>query len=87
MTLLLGFVQTYLMEGHTSEILGVICSGMKEGTINTFSQNSPTDSTCYIHRLSNNTETVIVQCNTDVSAEQSFSWTNEVRTFVNYFMY
>ena len=58
--------------------LAVICSGMGDRDVNTFSQSAPTDKACYVYRLLNATDVIVVMCNTAVSPEQSFSWTNEV---------
>ena len=58
--------------------LAVICSGMGDRDVNTFSQSAPTDKACYVYRLLNAKDVVVVMCNTAVSPEQSFSWTNEV---------
>ncbi len=73
-----GFAQTYLMEGQQCEVLGVICSGLGDKDINTFGQRAATDKSCHIYRLQHKPNMLIVQCNTQVTPEQSHSWVHEV---------
>ncbi len=69
-----------------AERLGVICSGMDVKNVNTLSQTAPTDKTCYVYRLTEMKEVIVVMCNTPVTAEQSYSWANEVLLYVILFL-
>ncbi|CAH1798809.1 unnamed protein product [Owenia fusiformis] len=72
-----GFSQAYLLE-NDAEIICVICSGMDEQDVNTFSQTAPTDKTCYIYRLKSRPNIMMCMCNSKVTSEASYSWTEKV---------
>ena len=73
-----GFTQTYILENQETEIIGIICSGMKDRELTSFSQQNATDKNCYIHRIKDKDDILVVQCKVDISPEQAFSWTQEV---------
>jgi len=77
--LLLGFAQSYLLSDDFY-IVGALFSGMSESDVNTFDQKSPSDKTCYIYRSRSNQKAFLCMCKTDVSNEQSYSWTEQVST-------
>lgn len=70
------------MESKSPKI-GVICTGLKSNDINSMSQNAATDKTCYIYRLTSRPEVIVALCNTDVSPEQSYSWTHNLMDKMN----
>ena len=74
-----GFVDTYLLRNAKTEVVGVVCCGLKESVENSLGQTLPTDSSCRVLGLTRRPGVVFVQCNSEVNDEHLFSWTNEVR--------
>ena len=74
----IGFVQTYVTHKNY-EIIGGLFSGLQEDDVNTFSQKSPTDKSCYIYRKKDCPEVLVCQCNLTVSPEQAYSFADQVR--------
>ena len=77
-----SFVQTYVLQ-RESEVIGTICSGMKDNDENTLSQKSPTDKASFIYKLTKTPRVLVCQCTTDVAAEQAFSWVDGFLSKVN----
>lgn len=75
---LTGFVQTYVTHKNY-EIIGGLFSGLSPDDMNTFSQKSPTDKSCYLYRKKDCPEVIVCQCNITVTPEQSFSFAEQVR--------
>ena len=73
-----GFSETYILGEQQSEKLGVVCSGIADSDVCTLSQTASTDNTCYIYRLTDKPDVILVQCKGDVAPEQAFSWTQQV---------
>lgn len=72
-----GFAQAYILhEGYY--IIGAIFSGMEERDVNTFDQMSPSDKTCYIYRNRLIPNAYLCLCKTDVTPEQSYSFTEQL---------
>ena len=78
--LLLGFVQAYILHGDF-EVIGALFSGMNDRDINTLTQMSPTDKSCYVYRSRSVPEVLVCLCNTEVEPEQSYSWVTQVIYF------
>ncbi|XP_070567503.1 proteasome assembly chaperone 1-like [Ptychodera flava] len=72
-----GFVHTYVL-GQEHEVIGVVVSGLKNKDSNSFHQTMHTDKTCFLYRLKSQPKTLVCQCNCQVSAEQAFSWTEQL---------
>lgn len=72
-----GFIQTYLIHKNY-EVIGGLFSGMDEDDVNTFSQDSPTDKSCYIYRKKDASEILVCQCNVTVLPEQAFSFVEQL---------
>ena len=51
---------------------------MKERDVNTLTQLSPTDKSCYVYRSRTNPQVLVCLCNTEVEPEQSYSWVTQV---------
>ncbi|XP_002733652.1 proteasome assembly chaperone 1-like [Saccoglossus kowalevskii] len=72
-----GFIESYVLS-KDDDTLGVVVSGMKQTDGNSFSQTMHTDKSCFIYRLRQHRDIVVCQCNSKVSAEQAFIWTQQV---------
>ncbi|KAL3881577.1 hypothetical protein ACJMK2_027999 [Sinanodonta woodiana] len=77
-----GFLKTYIVRESFS-IIGALFTGMKEGDISTLTQPSPTDKTCYVYHSDRMPDILAVLCNTDVPAEQSYSFVHELFSTVD----
>ncbi|KAL4232543.1 Proteasome assembly chaperone 1 [Mactra antiquata] len=77
-----GFAQAFILNDDYY-IVGAIFSGMEETDVNTFDQKSPTDKTCYIYRSTQIPDAFLCLCKTDVSAEQSYSFTEQLFSCIN----
>ncbi|XP_045197531.2 proteasome assembly chaperone 1-like [Mercenaria mercenaria] len=72
-----GFVQAYVLH-EDYYIVGALFSGLEETDINTFDQMSPSDKTCYIYRSRSIPDAFLCLCKTDVTPEQSYSFTEQL---------
>ncbi|KAK3576511.1 hypothetical protein CHS0354_034185 [Potamilus streckersoni] len=70
-----GFVKTYIVQESFS-IIGALFTGMKD--INTLTQQSPTEKTCYVYHSESMPDILAVICNRDLPAEQSYSFVHEL---------
>jgi len=64
-----GFVKTHVLVEHESEVVGEISASTSQ---------SPR-ATCSLLRLRNFPKVVVVTCDVDVKAEETFVWTQQVR--------
>ena len=58
-----AFTQAYVIGKRETDLLGVICCGMKDQKVNSLSQEAFTDNTCYIYRLEEFWGFIITYCN------------------------
>ena len=72
-----GFAQAYILY-EDFEIIGALFSGMKDRDVNTLTQLSPTDKSCYVYRSRSTPQVLVCLCNTEVEPEQSYSWVTQV---------
>ncbi|KAL5010605.1 hypothetical protein ScPMuIL_012910 [Solemya velum] len=72
-----GFASSYILHDNFDRV-GVLFSGMNERDVNTFSQKSITDKTCYIYRSQINKQLFVCQCNSIVLPEQAHPWVCEL---------
>ncbi|KAH3729968.1 proteasome assembly chaperone 1-like isoform X2 [Dreissena polymorpha] len=72
-----GFVQSHLLTDDF-QVVGALFSGLSDSDVNTFDQMSPADKNCYIYRSRQIPDVFMCLCKTDVSAEQSYSWTEQL---------
>jgi hypothetical protein len=72
-----AFAQSYILT-ENFYVVGALFSGLEDTDINTFDQLSPTDKTCYIYRCRQIPDAFLCLCKTDVSPEQSYSFTEQV---------
>ena len=70
-------MQAYIIQ-EGFEVIGALFSGMNERDINTLTQMSPTDKSCYIYRSRTVPQVLVCLCNAEVEPEQSYSWVNQV---------
>ena len=70
-------MQAYIIQ-EGFEVIGALFSGMNERDINTLTQMSPTDKSCYIYRSRTVPQVLVCLCNAEVEPEQSISWVNQV---------
>lgn len=75
-----GFVQAYVLY-EDFEIIGALFNGMRNRDVNTLTQMSPTDKSCYIYRSRSVPEVLVCLCNTEVEPEQSYSWVTQVTRY------
>ena len=75
--ILTGFVKTHVLDEHANEIVGEVSSGTSE------SDDEPSSNrTCKLHRLKNlPAEVVVLTCEIDVKAEETFVWSQQVSCF------
>ncbi|XP_060571817.1 proteasome assembly chaperone 1-like [Ruditapes philippinarum] len=72
-----AFAQSYILT-ENYYVVGALFSGLEDTDINTFDQLSPTDKTCYIYRCRQIPDAFLCLCKTDVSPEQSYSFTEQL---------
>ncbi|XP_048769337.2 proteasome assembly chaperone 1-like [Ostrea edulis] len=72
-----GFTQTYVTHKNY-EMIGALFCGMKENDVNTFSQHSLTDKTCYIYRKCDYNSALVCECNYDIRPEYAHSFVNQL---------
>ncbi|CAC5424793.1 PSMG1 [Mytilus coruscus] len=71
-----GFIQTYVIHKNY-EIIAGLFSGLHEDDINTLSQKTPTDKSCFLYRKKDCPKILVCQCNITVTPEQAFSFTEQ----------
>ncbi|XP_071135747.1 proteasome assembly chaperone 1-like isoform X2 [Mytilus edulis] len=72
-----GFIQTYVIHKNY-EIIAGLFSGLHEDDINTLSQKTPTDKSCFLYRKKDCPKILVCQCNITVTPEQAFSFTEQI---------
>jgi len=75
--------RTYIVHKNF-EMIGGVFGGMREGDFTSLHQQSPTDKTCYIYRCKDNPGVIVCQCNMDVTPEQAFSFSTQVKQSVHF---
>ncbi|KAI0232187.1 Proteasome assembly chaperone 1 [Lamellibrachia satsuma] len=78
-----AFAHVYVLGEQTTDLLAVVCSGSSTSHRNSLTQRAPTDRTCFVHRLREKRHVWLMQCNTEISAEQAFSFTDQLFSKVN----
>jgi len=73
----IGFVQTHFLHQDV-QLVGVICSGLTDRTVNTFDQQAFTDESCFIYSLEKEPSILFCQCNIKVQPEQAYSFVDQV---------
>lgn len=74
----LAFFEIHLLKKQELEIIGAGCMGFENHRVSTLIQEASNDPSCFIYRLVNHPDVVIVQCKVNISPEQLFLFTEQV---------